>query len=81
MKDVYEIRAVKDFLKVPASKRVAALEDFRAWLEMNDMVAEIGAGYALKTGDSFKWVDDGTLGCSEVNIKVSIDRKREAAES
>ena len=80
MNAVYEIRTVKDFLKVPTSKRVEALEDFRLWLEMNDMVAELGAGDALKTGDSFKWVDDGTLGCSEVNIKVSIDRNREAAE-
>ena len=80
MNDVYEIRTVKDFLKVPAGKRVAALDDFRLWLEMNDVITDIGAGDALKTGDSFKWVDDGTLGCSEVNIKVSIDRNREAAE-
>ena len=81
MNTVYEIRTVKDFLTIPVEKRKSALDDFGLWLGMNDAIAELCAGGLLKVGDSFKWIDDGKIGCSEVNIKLSFDGEREAGES
>lgn len=69
MNDIYEIRTVKDFLKVPASKREAMLADFNGWLEMTSMVDLLFRPEILTSGDSFKWVDDGVSGISGFNIR------------
>lgn len=68
--DVYEIRTVKDFLKVPASKRADMLADFGQWIEMCSAVDLLFRPEILTTGDSFKWIDDGIAGLSEIHIRT-----------
>lgn len=69
MNNLYEIRTVKDFLTVPASKRHAALTDFAMWLAICDEVAEQFEPEEVTVGNVFKWKDDGVPGCSEINIR------------
>lgn len=68
--EVYEIRTVKDFLKIPASKRSEMLADFSQWIEMCSAVDLLFRPEILATGDSFKWVDDGIVGCSEIHLRT-----------
>jgi hypothetical protein len=66
----YPIATLRDFLKVPASRRCVCLREFHAWLHMQEAVPDLvcAAGDALGTpipremfqfDEAFVWEDDG----------------------
>jgi hypothetical protein len=57
----YQIRAIADFLEVPAEKRSHCLQDFAAWLDVVSATREAFAaipGIRVPT-ETFTWIDDG----------------------
>lgn len=75
MADTYRIETLADFVKVPAARRGACLEEFATWIE----VAEATAGFFEACGArsepvAFTWIDDG-----ERNITVSV--RQETSDS
>jgi len=77
-RDVYEIRTILDFTKVPANKLNSCLEDFCLWIIMAGRRAEyekstcqafgVPDGTIQVNTGLFRWVDDGVTGVSAVSI-------------
>lgn len=63
----YEIAHVRDFLKVPADRRGACLEEFKDFLGLSDAMMKAADAIADAVGadkpggsvESFTWIDDG----------------------
>jgi hypothetical protein len=76
MSSEYRIKALSDFLTIPAEKMGEALRDFAIWLDMRRDRSEleglisdlIGVADSVKFGDEFIWVDDGVTGLSQIDL-------------
>lgn len=70
MSTEYPIRTVNDFLTVPADRREAMLADLSEWMKLRDRIAPLVAAGQLEVPDVFRWLDDGAVGLSQINITI-----------
>lgn len=73
----YEIRTIHDFLAIPEDRLDACLRDFKEWIAMGGAIKDL-----IQTADgtvkveqllpNLIWIDDGSVGLSQVSIKVAI---------